>query len=102
MDLNTYLYKCVDIFIGTAITRCRDTGETFHRFNLMSDQIRDATDRERLHPEVIIRFFDSFSISCTHNRQIGIYAIALDLNTCVLSPSQAEQFSAAADYNLML
>ena len=95
MTLKTYLSSSLNSFIDAAIIRCAETGDTHHRFNLFDHKIRQTTGRQRLHDDVIIDFFKSFDINCITNSRTGIYTVNLDLNTCVLSPEQALEFTSA-------
>ena len=89
-------------FIESSISRTFDSGSMVYHFQLPLSNIREATDRQRIHESVIdfyIQYLESMNASCSYDQTYQTIMIVIDLDKCVLSPSQSQDLSIALSNN---
>jgi hypothetical protein len=95
-----YLQKVVDDFIFAAINRASLSGGMVYLFRLGVDELKGATDRQRLHETVVadvISFFSGAQIAASYDQDRATFDISLDLSQCTLNQAQSAGLSAAME-----
>ena len=85
-------------FIDAAIQRIAFSGETVYRYTISANSIKDAAGLTRLKNAVVQDYLDYFAmmgIKAEYSDAFDVLNIALDLNTCVLSPQQSDALATA-------
>ncbi|MGC8213072.1 hypothetical protein [Ralstonia pseudosolanacearum] len=96
----TYLTHALEAFIAAAINRLSVSGDLTYTFRIPAAELKAQTDRQRLHEAVIqdvIGFFKGHGVRAQYDQELASFAVTIDLNTCVLSPPQANYFSTAME-----
>lgn len=96
----TYLTNALEAFITAAINRLSVSGDFVYTFRIPAAELKEQTDRLRLHEAVIqdvIAFFKGHGVKAQFDPEFASFAVTIDLNACVLSPPQAKYFSTAME-----
>ncbi|WP_139132515.1 hypothetical protein [Pseudomonas sp. 24 R 17] len=85
-------------FIEASISRVAHRGFMNYDFQISADEIRQATNRQRMTQQLIqgyVGFFARYNVSAEYDPTYAAFSITLDLNDCTLTHDQAEYLSAA-------
>lgn len=95
-----FLRTALDDFIGAGITRSVHSGDMNHAFVMSSEEFKDATNRQRLHENLVdevIEFFADAQIHADYNDSTGMFNINLNLSQCAMNRQQAKHLTAALE-----
>lgn len=95
-----YLQNVLNDFIVASISRTSHSGHMQFRYRLTTEEIRNATGRQRFHESLateVVDFFRMANVDAEFIRQFGTFDISLDLSMCALSPTQARDLSIAME-----
>lgn len=95
-----YLENALSSFIETSIHRVAHSGDMQYTYRITAAEVKDATDRQRLHESIIadyLQFFANHHVDAAYDADFASFSITVDLNRCVLSPAQAKFLSTAME-----
>lgn len=93
--LENFLSESSDIFIASAINRLSHSGNTQYDFYLSDMEIKIGADRQRIYKDDVIAFFNRKNIDAYYEE--GGFSIAVNLDRCSFSRSQAHMHSVAME-----
>jgi hypothetical protein len=95
-----YFQEVLDNFILAGINRVSHSGDMVHLFRLGADELKHATDRQRLHDTVIEdveTFFHGAQVDAKYDSDRATFDISLNLCRCALNQSQSAALSTAME-----
>lgn len=93
-----YLDSVYNSFVEVSTQRVAYTGDLTHYFRITDNEIKAATNRQRLHDSVIndvIGFFGYMNVHANYDGQYGSFEVTLDLSRCSLTAAQSQALSVA-------
>lgn len=91
----------MDAFIAASIARFQETGEMQHLYKLDDEEIKEATNRERIKEEVresYLKYFTGAGVSATYTPAFKMIHVHVDLETFPLKADQARAFIKAQEF----
>ncbi|MCK2087632.1 hypothetical protein MXC99_05515 [Thauera aromatica] len=95
-----YLQGVLDSFILAAINRVSHSGDMEHLFRLDAVELKQATDRQRLHETVVddvLGFFYGARVEIKYDQGRASFDIYLDLSRCALNQGQSSALATAME-----
>jgi hypothetical protein len=93
-----FAQQSYESFIAAAIQRIAFSGEHMYRYTIRADSIKAVAGLQRLKSSIVQEYLDYFEmlgVSANFNEGFGTIDLTLDLNTCSLSPQQADALATA-------
>lgn len=93
-----FLRQALESFVESSIQRVAYSGGMDYRFRLPADDIKRATQRQRMYGGTITdyeEFFRHYGVRASFNEKFAAFEVDVDLTRCVLDQSQSRQLSAA-------
>jgi len=98
MSLNRYLDRQMDKFIVASINRASVSSDRNFLYRISADSIKEAVDIQRLHEATVTNYLtEHYRVDASYDDRSKVFFIELDLDRCVLDPSQAKILSEAME-----
>jgi hypothetical protein len=93
-----FAQQSYESFVAAAIQRIAFSGENVYRYTIRAGSIKSVAGLQRLKSSIIneyVSYFVMMGVSAHYNEAFETIDLTLNLNTCSLSPQQADDLATA-------
>lgn len=94
----------VTSFVDVALMRTFNSGDRSFNFTISANEIKRATDRERLRPEMVAQVTEfiekRYEMPAHYDEDLASFEIKVDLDSCKLNGEQSRNYLIAVNHHL--